>query len=317
MKIIDLHCDTFMKLYKNDDKYNFDENNLHIDLNKLLEGRSLAQFFAMYIYKKLNYKEYGFKSLFDYTVSMIDYFHKVIEKYDTIKYASDLSSLKKNEINSKISAFLSLEEGGVIGKNLDRLDILYNKGIRAITLTWNFPNSIGYPNIKKQYESKGLTSFGREVVKKMNDLGILIDVSHLSDQGFYEVVSLTDYPVAATHSNARKIHKHSRNLTDDMIKKIADIGGIIGVNFCANFLNNKKKSYITDILRHMNHIKNVGGVEVLALGSDFDGISCELELKNYSFMQSLVDKMDDFGFGNEEIEKICFKNAMNTIGNVL
>ncbi|TYB31304.1 MAG: membrane dipeptidase [Candidatus Mcinerneyibacterium aminivorans] len=316
MKIIDLHCDTFMKLFKNKNK-KFKNNDYHIDINKLIKGDSLAQFFAMFIYKNIDYEKKGYDSIFELTLDMIDYFHQQINKYDKVEFASDIDDLNKNEKANKISAFLTLEEGGVVGNDLNKIKILYETGVRAITLTWNFPNTIGYPNCKEEYQSKGLTRFGKDAVRMMNDLGILIDVSHLSDGGFYDVLEISNDPFIATHSNARNIHNHSRNLTDRMIKEISESGGVIGINFCAAFLAENEISKISDILNHINHIKKIGGAESIAIGSDFDGIDCGMEIEDYSHIQKLVDALKKNGYSEREIEQIAYKNAKRVIKQVL
>ena len=138
----------------------------------------------------------------------------------------------------------------------------------------------------------GLTKFGIELVKSMEDMGIIVDVSHLSDGGFYDVLKYTKKPFVASHSNARSISNVARNLSDEMIKKLAERGGLAGINFCSNFIQptpykEPTFTYIDDIVKHIKHIKNVGGINSIALGSDFDGISSTLELVDGSYMQLL------------------------------
>lgn len=151
----------------------------------------------------------------------------------------------------------------------------------------------------------------------MNKLGIVIDVSHLSDGGFLDVLRYSKKPFVASHSNSRFVTNHSRNLTDDMIKAISNKGGILGINFCSSFLGTSKIAKINDMIKHIKHIKHVGGVECISLGSDFDGIENEVEIKNIGEIQKLYDALKINGFTYNEIEKIFYKNAERIIKDIL
>ncbi len=222
---------------------------------------------------------------------------------------------------NNISIFLTLEDGRPIGEDLTRLENLYEMGFRLVTLTWNKENSIGYPNsFDKNDMRKGLKKFGFEVIELMNSLGMVIDVSHLSDGGFYDVIETSNKPIIASHSNARAISPHPRNLSDDMIKKIAESGGVIGLNFLGNFLNKditQNQSTIKVMIEHLNHIRNIGGAEVLALGTDFDGMSGELEIDGPDKMNLLFDALWHSGWDYGTIEKFGFQNAMRVIKDVM
>ena len=194
---------------------------------------------------------------------------------------------------------------------MEDLDALFKKGVRLITLTWNFPNSLGYPNKDWIHAEKGLTPLGKEVVTVMEQKGILVDVSHLSDGGFRDVAWLLKGPFLASHSCCRTLFRHPRNLTDEMIRTIADHGGVVGINFAASFLGTGQKGTIEGIVRHMKHLKKCGGIETCALGSDFDGIFCPLEIENYSGMPRLFQALEKEGFTTEECEKIAYKNVMH------
>lgn len=190
-------------------------------------------------------------------------------------------------------------------------------GVRAITLTWNYPNEIGYPNTNYEHKDKGLTSFGEEVVHEMNRLGMLIDVSHLSDQGFYDVARLSSKPFIASHSNARAIKNHSRNLDDNMIKTLSEKGGVMGICFERDFLGESEKARIEDMIKHIKHIKNIGGIDVIALGSDFDGCHPDGEISNIGEIEKLSYALKDNNFTEDEIDKIFYRNALRVIKDVL
>lgn len=318
MKIIDFHCDTISKIFNSNEEIGLAENNLNVDIDKLERGGSCAQFFALFIYRDINLNKIKYNSLYDYSMAMLDRFYREIEKNnERIEFAGCFNDLVDNKENEKISAFLTVEDGGIIEKQMERLRNFYRLGVRLITLTWNFPNSLGYPNSNKKYIKKGLTDFGKEVVEVMNDMGIIIDVSHLSDVGFYDVAEVSSKPFVASHSNSRALREHYRNLTDDMIKKIAGSGGVVGINFASYFLGDGEVSKVEDIVRHIEHILNVGGEDVVVLGTDFDGISCELEIADFSEMGKLVDALRENNFSQKQIEKICYKNAERVIREVM
>jgi membrane dipeptidase len=249
---------------------------------------------------------------------MLDRFYIELEKNkDFIAFAGNYDEMISNDKNGKMSAFLTIEEGGAIKGQLHNLRNFYRLGVRLITLTWNFQNEIGYPNCKEEFRNMGLTEFGKEVVHEMNKLGMIIDVSHLSDGGFYDVARLSTKPFIASHSNARELCGHTRNLTDDMIKVLANKGGVMGINFEREFLGTKGISTIEDMVRHISHIKNVGGINVISIGSDYDGINPELEMKNIGEISMLIDELKKNSFTEDEIEKILYKNAVRVIKEVL
>jgi membrane dipeptidase len=151
----------------------------------------------------------------------------------------------------------------------------------------------------------------------MNRLGMIIDVSHLSDRGFYDVARLSSKPFTASHSNSRSIRDHKRNLTDDMIKTLAEKGGITGINFEKSFLSDKDLSTVQDMAEHIMHIRNVGGIDVISLGTDFDGISPENEINNIGEIYKLIDALKKNKLSDDDIDKICSKNALRVIGDVM
>lgn len=326
MKVADMHCDTISELYKKrkqGSKEGLLANGGHVDLGKLKAGGSWVQNFALYV----NLGETD--SPWEDVLGMADFYEEELKKNEeAVAPAYCYEDMEKNDKDGKISALLTVEEGGVCEGSLARLRHLYSRGVRMMTLTWNYPNEIGYPAIHSQKDragdmffykradrEHGLTERGEEFVAEMERMGMIIDVSHLSDAGFYDVLRLTKKPFAASHSNARAISPWVRNLTDDMIKKLAERGGVMGLNFCPDFLEEglpgeKNTGSIAAIARHAKHIINVGGAECIGLGSDFDGIEGHGELPDFSYMPKLWDALQKSGFGEGELEKIFSKNVL-------
>ncbi len=322
MKMIDLHCDTIMGLLFDKKEGLLKKNNLHVDLEKLKKSDSLLQTFAMFAPPMMCEKE-GVEATNQHELvhEMYNRFMQEVEiSKDQMTVVKEYADIEKLGTSGKIGALLAIEGAGSVDGKIERIQEYYDMGIRLITITWNYVNSLGFPNVPEENMEKGLTEFGIEVVQKMNELGMIIDVSHLSDAGFWDVVKHSSKPFVASHSNARVLGPHVRNLTDDMIKAVAENGGVTGINFCSAFLTEDTKSefmYVKDLVKHIKYIKEVGGIDCIALGTDFDGIGGTLEIENISQMDKLIDALKIEGFTEEEIEKIWYKNALRVMKEVL
>ncbi|MGF7060393.1 dipeptidase [Brassicibacter mesophilus] len=312
MRPIDMHCDTILRLMNDKENLGLYENEFSVDIKKMQKGNSLAQFFAMYVDLKDRWDP------MEACLEMIDKFYVELEKNaDNIAVATNYEEIIINDGEEKLSAVLTIEEGGVLKGKLHNLRNFYRLGVRAITLTWNTTNEIGFPNIKDEYRNKGLTSFGEEVVHEMNRLGMLIDVSHLSDKGFYDVARITSKPFIASHSNSRAVKEHFRNLDDDMIEALSEKGGVMGICFEKDFLGESEIARVEDMVRHINHIRDIGGIDVIALGSDFDGCHPNGEISNISEIEKLAYALKSSNFSEDEIDKIFYKNALRVIKDVM
>lgn len=306
MKYIDLHCDTASRmLYENE---RLKKNKLKVDIEKLKKGGALAQIFAFFI----DVGEVDTPFL-EFEIMYKNFMNEINKNSQSIKIVKNLMELSEAEKQGKLGAFLSIEDGAVLRGKTENIKKVYHMGIRIITLTWNYKNKLGYPNYNFIYENKGLTDKGIEMVKEMENIGIIPDASHLSDAGFYNLIEICTKPFLVTHSNSRTITNHYRNLTDDMIKKLSNKGGVMGMNFCSKFLGTNRIALIDDIIKHIKHIKNVGGIEVIALGSDFDGINNATEIKDTSEMDKLALRLNKEGFSDDEIEKIFYKNILRVM----
>ena len=305
MKIIDLHCDTLYKFYEQGEGYFLSNNDGHISEKTLKLGGYAAQCFA--IYQPCSIKgEEGYR----YFKNQYRLFKKIIENSKVLKTAVLADDIKKNMKENKISAVLTVENADYLMNDIKRLKETENCGVRFLGLIHNGENCIGYPHSdNKKY---GLKEFGKALIEELNSTKIIADVSHLNNGGFWDVAKISKKPFVATHSGSKKIFNHSRNLDDGQIRALANSGGVIGTVFYSYFLNGKEKTELEDILLHLEQLINVGGQEVVALGSDYDGMDCQLDLKNASFMPILVDRIIK-RFGYSLCEKICYKNAMRIL----
>ena len=321
MKVVDMHCDTIGELWKAEKAgkpISLRSNSLHIDLEKMQKGDYLLQNFAMFVFLGRE------KDPLVNVLEMIDVYNRAMaENDDIIGPVLNYEDIEKNRAAGKLSGMLTIEEGAVLKGNPYVVRTLYQLGVRMLTLTWNFENEIGYPNTivkAKDYDPSrhyGLKPEGIEIVREMNRLGMIVDVSHLGDDGFWDVVKYCDGPFVASHSNARAVCNHTRNMTDDMIRALADKGGVMGLNFCGDFLNPNGKSRAEDMVRHAKHIINVGGSDILGLGTDYDGIDGDLELDHCDKMPLLAQEMERQGFSTQQIEKIFHGNVLRLYREVL
>lgn len=360
MKVADMHCDTISRLLSLREKGREEglrENGGHLDLLRMGQGGYLLQNFALFVEMERDGDPW------ERVCGLYRLYEEELEKNsDLIAPALSFSDIEKNRDEGKMSALLTVEEGGVCKGEIEKLRTLYDMGVRMLTLTWNYPNELGSPNRDKELGAKfqearkrlaeceaetpeyqerraevlriyskmsrvpnerdGLTEKGREFVTEMERLHIIPDVSHLSDAGFYDVLETARKPFVASHSDAREVCCCMRNMTDDMIRKLSLRGGVMGLNYCADFLEEvppgqKNPGTIEAVIRHAKHIVNVGGIEVLGLGSDFDGIDTHRELPGAQSMGLLWEAFRKAGFGGDSLDKIFYKNVLRVYRDTL
>ncbi len=321
MKFIDLHCDTLMHTVGREEPLSLLRNDqTSIDFERMEEGGALAQFFAVFLPTEEMFLENVGEVIDDdlYINTLVDTLKREIGENSTmISLAHNHHDIIQNEKKGRMSAILTIEDGRSVQGSLEKLRSYYDIGIRLISLTWNFENCFGYPNSDdRNIMEKGLKEFGREAVEYMNQLGMIVDVSHLSDGGFADVAKISKKPFVASHSNSREISPHKRNLTDQMIRVLGEKGGVAGINFAPHFLQpdtTTDRSTVQLMVRHLNHMKNVGGEDVVALGSDFDGIGGELEVDSIHKMPMIFDALEKAGWTTGQIEKLAYKNTLRVI----
>ena len=346
MKWIDMHCDTLSEIIKIKEKDKSTEeslykNHLCVDAERLRQTESAVQFFACYV----NAAEYGtpimqithqkefpvrredgqrWDEAYEAILKMIGEAH--CEEDQELFFARTVEELcvpgKETGTSEKerTAGILTVEEGGVLNGSLSRLDELYEKGVRLVTLTWNYENCIGYPNSRdRNIMEKGLTDFGIWTVERMNELGMIVDVSHLSDGGFWDCIRYSSFPVTASHSNARSLCRHPRNLSDEMLRALGENGGAAGLNFYSEFLREKSGASPADIAEHTAWMISKGGEDTVALGTDFDGFaqdSLPAGIQGVQDMEKVWDAMRKKGITPRQIDKIAYGNIMRVMRTV-
>jgi len=333
MKVFDLHCDTLSELRRAEmrgDGQTFARNNGHIDLEKLEKGDYMLQCFAAFV--NLADPTPGADPLVT-ALEEIDVFKRMMERYsDRIAPVYRPEDIRKNAEAGKISGMLTIEEAGCCKGSLGVLRRMYELGVRMMTLTWNHENELASPNVVPgngpiwpcmPNTETGLKEKGFEFLAEMERLHIIADVSHLSDKGFWDIAEHSTRPFAASHSNCRALSPHNRNLTDEMIRALAEKGGIAGLNYCASFVDADSahpklcRSTVERLAKHAAHFKQVGGIEVISLGSDFDGIGGQHELETAADMPLLAEALRREGFTEDEVEAIYWRNAYRFFKNNL
>lgn len=314
MKIIDTHCDALFKIQvaKRDSLYHTPlldfRNSERLDSNfeRLQAGGIKVQFFAIFLHPELPAEE-----KWQHALEQVDLFHtEIIGKNPLMHHIrkwEDIDKLGENEIG----AVLALEGAEPIGNDLMKLRQLYRLGVLSVGLTWNYANlcadGAGEPR------GGGLTLFGKEVVGANNENRILTDVSHLAEKGFWDVLELADYPIAS-HSNARALCDHARNLSDDQARAMFQKNAMVNVVFFPEFINSAvgrgASATIADLLRHIDHFCSLGGVEHIGFGSDFDGIKLYTDnLKNAADYPKLINELQK-RYKESEVEGFAYRNFL-------
>lgn len=315
MFICDCHCDTLTELYnKNASLY---ENEQHFDIKRQIALGGGLQFCAIYVPTEVFRCQGGLR----YTLCLLDKYNQEIKKLHEngidvmqVRTAEDAGNVLKH----KAATLLAIEEGGAIDGSLEALRCLYELGVRAMTLTWSNRNDIA-DGINEEATGSGLTLFGKQVVAEMNRLGMLVDVSHISTAGFWSVIETSTKPIIATHSNAKSLCSHPRNLNDEQIKALAQNGGLAGITFAGQFLEEDwRNACIESVYKHIDYMLNlIGNDEHIGFGSDFDGISHPpYNIQGVQDYKPLIEYLSKY-YSDETINKITHQNVINLLQKVL
>ncbi len=309
MTVFDAHCDTISKIL--DGNKMLEKNDCMLDLERMSRYDGYVQVFAAFVDKRSDACPPLTRAL-----SLIDRLYTEAERNEKrISVCTSYAQIRSARRKGKVAALISVEGGEAIEGRLENLRSLYRLGVRMMTLTWNYANElcdgIGEPR------GGGLTEFGGEVVDEMNRLGMIVDVSHLSEKGFWDVIERSSAPICASHSDAKAICGHRRNLTDEQIRALIDCGGCIGVNFYPEFVAGKECG-ITEVIGHIEHILELGGEGCVGLGSDFDGIdSTPLGLGGVEGIHTLIEELLRIGYSERLVKRIAAGNFLRLVKTVI
>lgn len=316
MFICDCHCDTLTELYKK--QTSLYSNDQHFDIKRQIELGGGLQFCAIFVPTH----EFRYYGGLRYTLCLLDKYNQEIKKMHA-EGIDVLPILTKEDaaaaLQHKAATLLAIEEGGAIDGSLEALRCLYELGLRAMTLTWSNRNDIA-DGINEASSGGGLTVFGRQVVQEMNKLGMLVDVSHIAPAGFWDVIKTSSKPIIATHSNAKSLCSHPRNLDDRQITAINENDGLIGITFAGQFLEDDyNKACIDSVYRHIDYMLNLmGNDDHLGFGSDFDGISHPpYNIHGVQDYKPLIEYLQSKNYSDETIAKITHRNVLQLLQKVL
>lgn len=308
MLIADAHCDTLTEaIAKNTTLL---KNDLHWDISRASLYGSFIQILAIF----------QDREKMKPSVSQAEYYIKKAEAVEkqvsNFMLAKDAEQIRKAVEKRVVCGILAAEGGDCLEGKTGNLRKLYDMGIRLMTLTWNNANEIGDGCEEKL--NGGLTPFGREIVRMMHDIGMILDLSHADEKTFWDCIEECRGPVVASHSNARAVHDHPRNLYDDQILAVAETNGVIGINFYTEFIGPSKKNDVSGLLRHIEHICTVAGEDVVAIGADFDGMnSLPGQIRGVQDLDILFNSMARLNYPDRIIRKIAGENLLRVFNDVL
>ena len=302
--IIDLHCDTLTRdMWASQPPACGPLVNpaYHIALGKMPRNLRWVQCFAIFVPD--NYRGQDAIDFFDRYRAVFD--RQMVAHGDKVSPCRSFSDMEQALEAGKFAAVLTVEGGAALAGQPERAQVLRDAGVRMLTLTWNGPNELG----SGHDSSAGLTACGWEAVAELERCGVLVDVSHLNDRGFEDLLSVAKKPFVASHSNARSVCGHRRNLPDAFIREITDRGGLIGLNYSKDFLSDSGRGNLDDLYRHVCRFLELDAGACLALGSDFDGTDIHPDLDSVEKSLSIYGYLTQHGIPADTADGILFGNA--------
>lgn len=302
--LVDLHCDTLTdwKYTSTGNPDTLDDPKRVLSLTSIPEGVHWAQFYAVFIPDEVRGQD-----AIDYFEFNSDSFYRQMKQFnDRVMPCRTASDMKIAWAAGKTAAFLSIENGSALAGDLNRAKVVADEGVRALTLVWNGENELGSGHTTDH----GLSDFGKAMVPELEKQGIIVDISHLNDSGFNDLLKIAKKPFMATHSNARAVCSHKRNLTDDMIREMVRRDCLIGLNYFVKFIKDDGEvKNLDDLYRHVEHFFALGAEKNLALGSDFDGAVLPECLSTPTDVAGLYKYFLSKGLTQRQAEGIMYKNA--------
>lgn len=307
MKIADLHCDTISYLQKTN--LELVANSGQFDLERAARAGIKLQFFAMF-----TRPDEPSRTLRPILQQLEKFYREIEANAAVIMQVRDYNDIMQAEQAGIISAVLHLEGAECLGGDLDLFHLLYRAGLRSIGLTWNERNQFA-AGAAESDAAGGLSKLGRRLAAEMEQLGVILDLAHMSKPSYYDALEYYGKPVMVTHANAYQLCPHPRNLDDQQLKILAEHGGLVGITQVADFVSLERRDGDA-LLDHMVYIADLIGIEHLALGSDFDGAD-DMIIKEVGGYQYLPEMMHKRGFTAEDTDKILFTNVMQTIRQII
>ncbi|MGI6256316.1 MAG: dipeptidase [Acutalibacter sp.] len=301
MRYFDLHCDTMTECAEKEIPLR--SNSLHVDLDTVKEWEHYIQCYAVWLPDDLR----GDAAWQRFLKVARRFSAEVEENQNCLAQLRDPGDLDTLEAQGRHGAILTVESGAALGGDLEHIKDFKRLGVRMCTLTWNGATELGRGVMAPG--TAGLTEFGRKAVKEMERAGILVDLSHASPELFWDVAEIAEKPLVASHSNAKELCGHPRNLTKEQFEAIRKSGGLVGLNFYRAFLNDQpEKASMEDVLRHADYFLSLGGEDVLAMGGDWDGAELPEDMPGLASIPKLYERFLR-QYPEALVEKIFYGNA--------
>ena len=301
MKYFDLHCDTIGECHLQ--KQPLYRNHLHLDLSRGAEFSAWTQCFAIWIPDEMR----GQQALDYFKAVHQTYVRECAQNKTLVTPCIENSDFARAERLGTCGTVLTVEGGAVLGGNLDNIPYLASCGVRMLTLTWNGTCEFGDGAMVTH--PKGLTKFGRKAIPKLEQQRIVVDISHASEPLFYDAAEIASKPLVASHSNARAVCNHPRNLTNEQVQIIKQSGGLIGLNFHPPFLKEDGIATVDDLIAHAEHFLSLGAQDSLAVGSDFDGADLPQGIRGIEGIYAVFERFLQLGYSETLLNKIFYTNA--------
>ena len=308
MDLFEGHCDTILKCYL--EGGGLRRQTGHLDLERRRGKGRWAQFFATFG----SPEDMPDRSLWEVFLEEYALFRSEIDaNADLVTFCRTGAEAEAAFAAGKTAAFLSAEGAELLDCDLEKLRMAHRMGVRIVNITWNHPNALSGTNAEEP--DRGLSEQGRAFVKTMGELGMLVDVSHLSDPGFWDVMEITNRPVVATHSNSRAVFPHPRNLTDEQFTAIINTNGVAGLNMYAGFLGDDPD--FDTVVSHLEHFLALGGENNVSMGGDWDGItSMPRGMNGIQDMEKLYEHLLRRNYSETLLEKVFYSNLMRVVNEV-
>ena len=314
---VDTHTDTSLWFTRGAFSVGWRKSN-QVSIQKMEEGKLDAQFLAAFLAQKERDEASSQKAV-EHCTTLIESIYKDVEKYkDYCGIALTEEDARRLKAEGKKAFFIGIENGYDIGKDIKNVKKYKDMGVQYMTLCHSYDNDICSSSTHTEDATKGLTAFGRKVVKEMNKLGMMIDISHASESTFWDVIKYSKDPIFASHSSVKALCNSDRNLTDDQLRALAKNGGVIQICIYGGYLNNDAKAAsVDDVVRHIDHAVKVAGIDHVGIGSDFDGGGGVLGCKGDNDMINITVKLIEKGYSEEDIRKIWGGNFFRVMNEVI
>lgn len=310
--VVDAHCDTLLEVAKGIRELGSRSLSGHSDVPRMHSGGIDVQFLAAFIES-----EYKPERSLKRVLQLCDVFWQEMQRnQQELIPVVNYKDIERANRENKIAIVLSVEGGECLVGDLAILRLLYRLGVRSLGLTWNQRNELA-DGFWESQSGGGLTCFGKQVIVEMNQLGMLVDLAHISEKGFWDAMEVAKKPLLVSHANCYKICQHPRNLTDEQILALAKKGGIIGITFASEFID-PMQANIYRVLDHIDHVAEIAGTECIGLGSDFDGIESTPEgLEDASKYMNITKGLVERGYTKREIKGILGENILRVMKAVM